>query len=194
METTEENNTTTKANFESVSRVIEILDGLDDAQRAHVWNTVSTWFKFPLGGNNIPAIVAPSHQSQHVSDSDIDFNFSDREELSAKDFLNEKLPTTDVERIACLAYYLTHYQGTSSFKTSDLTRLNTEAAQRKFANASETAKNALKGNYLAASSKKGFRQLSAMGEQYVNALPNREEASTVRKRMAPRTLRRQKSK
>jgi len=47
--------------------------------------------------------------------------------MSPKDFLLEKQPRTDVERIACLAYYLTHYRATPHFKTIDLSILNTEA-------------------------------------------------------------------
>ena len=35
--------------------------------------------------------------------------------MSPKDFLMEKAPNTDVERIACLAYYLTHYRSTPHF-------------------------------------------------------------------------------
>src|SRR5258705_835088 len=37
--------------------------------------------------------------------------------LSAKEFLAEKRPKTDVERVACLAYYLTHFRETPEFKT-----------------------------------------------------------------------------
>ena len=55
--------------------------------------------------------------------------------MSPKEFLLEKQPRTDVERIACLAFYLTHYRDTPHFKTLELSKLNTEAAQQKFANA-----------------------------------------------------------
>ena len=47
---------------------------------------------------------------------------------SPKDFLFRKEPNTDVERVACLAYYLTHRRGTNHFKTIDISKLNTEAA------------------------------------------------------------------
>jgi len=111
--------------------------------------------------------------------------FSDREEMTPKQFMLEKQPRTDVERVACLAYYLTHYRGTSQFKTIDLSKLNTEAAQRKFSNAALTAKNAVKTRYFVQASKKGHRQLSADGEQIIAALPDREEVATIRKRIHP---------
>src|SRR5207248_8085715 len=92
--------------------------------------------------------------------------FSDRSELSPKQFLFQKQPRTDVERVACLAYYLTHYRATSHFKTIDISQLNTEAAQVKFSNTAYAVVNAMNAGFLA-SAGKGFKQLSAMGERYV---------------------------
>jgi hypothetical protein len=46
-------------------------------------------------------------------------------------FMAAKRPTTDVERVTCLAYYLTHARDTPHFKTKELTDLNTEAAGAK---------------------------------------------------------------
>ncbi len=110
--------------------------------------------------------------------------------MSAKEFLLEKGPRTDVERIACLAYYLTHYRSTPHFKTIDLSILNTEAAQPKFANAAYSANNAVKLGYLVASTK-GQRQLSAIGERFVRALPDRDAAkealTSLRKRRPKRS-------
>ncbi len=101
--------------------------------------------------------------------------FSTADPTSPKEFLFEKQPRSDVERIAVLAFYLTHYRDTPHFKTLDLSKLNTEAAQPKFANAANSASNAVKQGYLVPSSK-GMRQLSAAGERFVAALPDREAA------------------
>ena len=90
----------------------------------------------------------------------------------------EKAPKTDVERVACLAYYLTHYKGTPHFKTLDISQLNTEAAQPKFSNAGYSTNNALKLGYIV-SSTKGHRQLSALGERFVQVLPDRKAAKEV---------------
>ena len=98
-----------------------------------------------------------------------------REPPSPKDFLFRKRPTTDVERVACLAFYLTHYRDTPHFKTLDISKINTEAAQRKFANAAATVNNATRDGYLALASK-GMKQLAAEGERYVDALPDRTAA------------------
>lgn len=104
--------------------------------------------------------------------------FSEDTDMSPKDFLMEKTPKTDVERIACLAYYLTHYRATPHFKTLDISTLNTEAAQPKFSNTAYSTNNAVKLNYIVPSTK-GHRQLSALGERFVQALPDRNAAKEV---------------
>src|SRR5262249_3617495 len=87
--------------------------------------------------------------------------------------------------IAVLAYYLTHYRDQPFFKTLDLSKLNTEAAQPKFSNAANSANNAVKQRYLVSASK-GQRQLSAAGEQFVSALPDRAAARLAMASAQPR--------
>jgi hypothetical protein len=104
---------------------------------------------------------------------------------SPKQFLLLKQPRTDVERIACLAFYLTHYRDTPHFKTLDLAKLNTEAAQPKFSNTAYAATNAAKMGYLAPAPK-SQRQISAAGEQFVQALPDRDAARLAMTSARPR--------
>ena len=80
-----------------------------------------------------------------------------------------------MERVACLAYYLTHHRDISHFKTVDISALNTEAAQPKFSNASMAVDNASKAGLLV-QAVKGAKQLSASGEHYVQLLPDRDAA------------------
>lgn len=108
--------------------------------------------------------------------------FVDREQVSPKEFLLEKEPKTDIERAACLAYYLTHYRDTPHFKTVDISTLNIEAAQPKFANAAQTVKNSIKAGLIVPSIK-GKRQLSAFGEQFVQKMPDREAMKEVTNRL-----------
>ncbi len=97
----------------------------------------------------------------------------------------EKQPRTDVEKVACLAYYLTHYREMPHFKTLDISKLNTEAAQTKFSNPTVAVENAVKTNYLVPATK-GNKQLSALGEQFVQALPDREKARAIMANARPR--------
>ena len=64
------------------------------------------------------------------------------------------------------------------FKTIDLSKLNTEAAQIKFSNTAFSVVNATNAGLLA-SAGKGAKQLSAMGERYVDALPDRTAAKEI---------------
>jgi hypothetical protein len=102
----------------------------------------------------------------------------------------EMEPLPDVERLACLAFYLTHYLDMPHFKTLDLSRLNTEAAQRKLSNPTVAANNAMRDGFFVQAPKAGYKQLSAMGERFVQLLPNREAAQQVKQRMSSRRSRR----
>ena len=93
--------------------------------------------------------------------------------MSPMEFMQNKQPQTDAERVACLGYYLTHFLDTPQFKTSDVSKLNLEAKQQKFASATRAINNASKAGYLISTSKKGVRKLSAAGERFVKALPDR---------------------
>ena len=90
-----------------------------------------------------------------------------------------------MEKIACLAYYLTHYRDTPHFKTLDLSKLNTEAAQIKLSNPAVSVENATKQVYLVPATK-GNKQLSSLGEQFVLALPDRDKARDVMANARPR--------
>jgi hypothetical protein len=96
--------------------------------------------------------------------------------LSAKQFMMKKKPTSDVERITCLAFYLTHYKETPMFKTIDLTHLNIEAAQPRMTNPTVAAKNAVAAQYLVLVGG-AKRQLGPRGEAVVNALPDRSKVT-----------------
>jgi hypothetical protein len=132
--------------------------------------------------------VAYSHPSSVVHPQTSSIQFSDRPDISPKEFILDKEPRTDVERVACLAYYLTHYLNKPHFKTLDISKLNTDAAQPKFSNATVAVDNATKMKFLVPAVK-SHKQLGAFGEQYVRALPDREAAKAVRARVRIRRSR-----
>ena len=120
-------------------------------------------------------------------------SFSEDRSISPKEFMLEKQPRTDVERVACLAYYLTHYKATPHFKTLDISKMNTEAAQPKFSNAAKAVDNATKMGYLVPATK-GNKQISAAGEQFVQALPDRDAAKEVMTKSRQRHRMRKRSR
>src|SRR2546426_70817 len=149
--------------------VIGALRNLDPEARARILQTVATFFQVGLGDVSRRR-VEPTEGGTSPSPS-----FLEDRSMQPKEFLLDKQPKTDVERVACLAYYLTHYRETPHFKTIDISKVNTEAAQPKFANAANSVNNALKRGYLVQATR-GQRQISAAGERFVQALPDRRAA------------------
>lgn len=171
--------------FVMVADIIKLLEPLTTEDREHVLRTVATWFRAELSPAGAPRASLPAPPAKTAQDE----KFSNRPVLSVKDFIFEKNPTTETERMACLAYYLTHYMETPHFKTADLTHLNTEGAQRTFSNPGVAAGNAVRDGYFVSASKAGFKQLSALGERFVHSLPDRQAAEEIKKRMGARRSR-----
>jgi hypothetical protein len=170
----------------ALNEVIRILSDLDEETRSRVVDTVTTFFHVERQHGNVRprSEIYPNGRPNRP-------DFSAEHAPTPKEFLNEKQPRTDVERIACLAYYLTHYRNMPYFKTLDLAKLNTDAAQPKFSNTAYAATNAANLGYLA-SGGKGQRQLSAAGEQFVRALPDREAAKAAMTRARPKKNRKRR--
>ena len=166
--------------FKALQSIISALQGFDVATRRRILSAAGTFLQ-------VSSSIAPQLNTFSMSRSDeaASSAFSTELAISPKDFMLDKQPQTDVERIASLAYYLTHFRDQQHFKTLDLSKLNTEAAQPKFSNAANAANNAVKRGYLVPSTK-GQRQLSAAGERFVEALPDRTAAREAMASAQPR--------
>lgn len=173
--------------FNEVQRVIDGLIKFDADSRMRIYRTVGTFFGFddpdPKGSQGAGSRTDPTKNSREP-------HFSTHEAPSPKDFVFQKRPSTQIERVACLAYYLTHHRGAPHFKTTDISMLNTEAAQAKLSNASYAVRDATRSGLLATATK-GMKQLSALGEKYVEALPDRAAATALTSTMRARRSSRQ---
>lgn len=106
-------------------------------------------------------------------------------EMTPKEFVKAKKPTSETQRMACLAFYLTHFRNQPHFKTRDLTNLNTNAACPKLSNPARTVDNATKQNGFFAPAGKGNKQIAPHGEDVVNALPDQDAVKALRQESAP---------
>ena len=175
---------------EATQVVFNALLELSDNARQRVLQSVMT--QFGLSGGGIPRQSSLKEYSMaRPSTESITGDFSADRTMSPKSFMLEKSPRSDVERVACLAYYLTHYRDTPHFKTVEISKLNTEAAQQKLSNPSYSVSNAAKMGYLVPSVK-GQKQLSAAGELFVEALPDRDKAKEAMIQARPRKSTRKK--
>lgn len=174
--------------FEALQSIIGVLQPLSSEARARIFSSAGTFLSI---GPTKPVVVPATNTPTGLSDTTGGHNigFSEDRTMSPKEFLFEKQPHTDVERIACLAYYLTHYREMPFFKTLDLSKLNTEAAQPKFANAANATNNAVKRRYLVPATQ-GQRQLSAAGEQFIQVLPDRDAAREAMANASPKRAKR----
>src|SRR5438105_12140293 len=122
--------------LESLKTLLHALQPLDESQRRFVLKTASE----RMGIAPPHAKDAGTTQYSSVSGAPADTrlhpaglqrtsmgNRNSLEDVTPKQFLKMKRPKTDVERIACLAYYLLNARNQPHFKTDDLTKLNTEA-------------------------------------------------------------------
>jgi hypothetical protein len=170
-----------------LQQLISALEPLSPDDRERLYETIGTFFDLrrPAAGfrpniKGTGSVAVPSEDGATFTNA-----FSEDRTISPKQFLAQKQPRTDVERVACLAYYLTHYRDMPHFKTLDVSKLNTEAAQLKFANPTVAVNNASLRGYLVPSSK-GAKQISAFGERFVEALPDRDTAKSVMSEAASR--------
>jgi len=169
--------------LQAFNAIVSALQGVPEEVRPRLIKTVFTFLGYSdiSLANQRAEEIEPTQRTTGGRTP----GFSEDRDISAKDFLFQKKPMTDIERMACLAYYLAHYRSTPHFKTLDLSKLNTEAAQIKFANAASAVDNATVAGLLVQAGK-GAKQLSALGELYVQNLPDREAAKAAIAHAKPR--------
>jgi hypothetical protein len=108
-----------------------------------------------------------------------------------KEFMRAKDPKSDVQRVTCLAFYLTNFRETPQFKSTDLTALNTEAAGPRI-NTSRAVNNATNQNQYLAAAGRGRKQITGLGEDVVKVLPDQEAVKAAELQSARRKRRRKK--
>jgi hypothetical protein len=155
--------------IEALSDVLAALGKLTtDDEKGWVLETASNRL-----GVTLPTLIAKRHGADGSGN-----NANLLPNSKPKGFVRAKDPKSDVQRVACLAFYLTQSRETAKFKSADLSALNTEAAGPSI-NMPRAANNATNQNRYLAAAGGGHRQITALGEYVVNALPNQEAVRAV---------------
>ncbi len=157
--------------MEALNNVISALEGLETAKQTWVLETAASHFGFTLRGVSKPQ--GDTHRQGVGTTCDVD-----ESEPTPKAFLKAKDPKNDIQRAACLAYYLTRYRDSAHFKSRDLSSLNVEAAGPRV-NMSRAVNNAMNQNRYLAVAGGGRKQITSLGEEVVNALPDQEAVRLV---------------
>lgn len=171
--------------LDALTRIISALRPLDREEQLRALQAVILFLGLNVQLAETGKAASLGAQAHRAPSPPVPDSFSEDRKLSPKDFLRDKKPTSDIERVACLAYYLTHYRDTPHFKTVDISALNTEAAQPKLGNASMAVDNASKAGFLV-QAVKGAKQVGAVGERYVQLMPDRDAARDYLKSAALR--------
>lgn len=167
--------------IEALKDVLESLGRLnDDDEKLWVLATAASRLKLapPIPAGNVQTTTASSDGASI--------------KLAPKEFMRSKGPKNDVQRVACLAFYLTYARSTPHFRIVDLENLNTEAAgpNTNMTRASDNATR--KSCYLAAGEGRN-KQITILGEDIVKALPDQDAVKALEKKM-PRKRRRKQTK
>ena len=177
---------------EVLTSIVGMLKKLEPDAQNRVLQSVQSFFGISTQRETHVPTQNKSQSNLFSTTSPTDFS-RDRT-LSPKEFIRDKHPITDGDRVTCLAYYLTHYRETPHFKTVDISSLNTDAAQPKFSNPSVAVDNATRDGFLVAGTK-GSKQISSAGEKYVELLPDRDGAREAMKTYRTRrTIKKRKPK
>src|SRR5437773_8562704 len=94
--------------------ILDALQQLEDESRRRILKTVHTFLALDSTSDRMEVPAEPQRPITNGR-SDRDLKFADRTSLSAKEFLANKQPRTDVERVTCLAYYFAHFRDMTSF-------------------------------------------------------------------------------
>jgi hypothetical protein len=97
-----------------LQQIISALQQVSKKSRERLIQTILTFFDFSSA-----TMIRPASLDMPRSTAGGLPTFSEDRTISPKEFIMEKHPQTDVERVACLAYYLSHfiYHISETFRT-----------------------------------------------------------------------------
>lgn len=177
---------TLRSDVAALGIVLDALDQLDEQQRVWVLQTAASRLSLKLEMSALDARSPRGDSAATAKPADAVDQSSG--EMSAKQFIRSKNPQSDVQRITCLAYYLTRFRNARYFKTKELSELNAEANCPKLSNPTVAVNNARKEKYLTPVGN-GKKQLTNQGEDLVEALPDQEKVSALKSKSRVRKKR-----
>ena len=168
------------AEVDALGKVLAALQELDDRQRGWVINSAVS--NLSITSAAAPAGAAsgsgglPSTSNTPAGGAGLPGTPGNREHARA--FMRQKAPESDVLRIACRAFCLYRFKSTPTFKGKELKQVNLDAAGPKI-NFARAIDNATRRSGYLAGAPGGKKQITGLGEDVVEALPNQERVGEV---------------
>src|SRR5262249_41468868 len=125
---------------------------------------------FVMGGGTAPLEGSAGTQTNEQAKKPLG------KDVTPKQFMAQKKPENNYERVACVAYYLTYFRDTPHFKTREINKTNTESAHH-FTNAAQFVADATKTYHYLSAAGGGKKQITTLGEAIVEALPDRAKVA-----------------
>jgi hypothetical protein len=162
---------------EALVTVVKALEALSDSDRQ--WVLVSAASKYTMASPVTQVGTGPTGAGATTLLPALAGNA--QAALAKKDpraFIRAKKPTTDIQRVACLGYYIMQTTGNLGFTSKDVAKANTDSGEGSF-NLPRAMDNATRAAKYISNRGPREKQLTALGEDVVNALPDQATVKTV---------------
>ncbi|MBI2635136.1 MAG: hypothetical protein HYW79_01165 [Parcubacteria group bacterium] len=160
------------AKLKAIEVIVKELQKLDESDRPDV-------ISFAL---KQVGLTPPTNLNSPQSDSSIaGGSQSAGLDTSMADFVKNKNPKNEYQRVAVIAYYREYKQNRKEFKNAEMSQANTqEARQPKISNITDVVTKARdRYKFLTKGTGKATHQLSTHGADIVNALPDQESVKKL---------------
>lgn len=154
--------------------VVKALEPLTEHERSWVLQSAATrWGNAapisPISGQGTGAQLPPTGSLLSASGD----TQSALASQNVRSFVRLKQPANDVQRVACLVYFLTHTQNKLGFTSKEITQAHTDSGGSAI-NMTRALDNATRQTRYLSSRGRKEKQLTPLGEDAVNALPSQE--------------------
>jgi hypothetical protein len=158
---------------DALKAVTTALESLPDAEKQWVLQSAASRWALnvqvhnPAGSGGPGTLGGTQNSNFHGS-----FKTTD-----ARAFMREKKPATDVQRVACLAYF--HMKtGHRTFTSNDIQKINTDSGGSKI-NFKRALDNATRKSHYISTVRGREKHLTTLGEDIVDALPDQKKVAEI---------------
>ena len=160
---------------EALVAVVKALEDFSDPER--LWVLQSAANRWSLA----PPVSSPSFggavPSGNVTGSVLSNKNGDAQQAiarkDARSFIRIKRPATDVQRVACLGYFVLQTTGQQGFSSKEVAQANVNSGSSKI-NLTRALDNATRQSKYLSSRGGNSKQLTTLGEDVVDALPDQQ--------------------